>query len=286
MSKLESKADVTVIKIGSDVLRNKTREGQEGLDLSQMKSLARIISSYRMKTKERIVLVSSGAVAAGRRSVRDQVFSENRILNKQILASIGQPILMETWNTAFQTATPSLRAAQVLASRYNLEHSDSRNYLRGHLNVSSESMIPVVNENDSVAVDELLYGDNDRLAAEIAILLDAKRLILLTNVDGLYTANPFEDETAEQISELGAHEIDEDLLEICRSKSESGTGGMKSKLENARLAAFQGIEAVITSGQNPNCLRTVLDDADRDRPARNGTWIRAERLSVARAMVS
>ena len=186
------KAKRIVVKVGSAVLTD-----EHGIDGSVIANIARDLSFLKNSGRE-VILVSSGAVAAGKRKVTVPDNKTIGLVEKQALAAIGQPSLMQSYVEAF--AKHQQPVAQVLLTHGDLENRDS--YLRVRntlLALFRFDTIPILNENDTVAVEELRFGDNDTLAALIANLIDADMFICLTDVVGLYTANPQTDPSAEPV---------------------------------------------------------------------------------------
>jgi glutamate 5-kinase len=251
-----------VLKVGTSTL---TGGGERLLD-GRLAALADMIAELRACGRE-VVLVSSGAVAAGREQLGWRELPR-QVPVKQMLAAVGQPVLMARYQ--LELARHSLNTAQILLSRSDLERRSSwlnaRNTLRALLD---QGLLPIVNENDSVATEELRFGDNDRLSALVATLVDAAQLVLLTDQDGLYSANPRFDPAAQLIFEV-AGPIPAALRAAAGGSSGGlGTGGMASKLQAADLARRAGIEVIICHGGHPERLSALL----QSQPAR-GTLLR------------
>jgi len=199
-----------------------------------------------------VILVSSGAVAAGLGSCPGLV-RKRSIPEKQALAALGQSLLMEAWRRFFDFPT-----AQILLTHDDLRNRkryvNARNTLRTLLELGA---LPIVNENDTVAVDELKVGDNDNLAAHVATLVEADLLLILSDVDGLYTANPSTDPGARLIPSVAT--IDASVFARAGGRgSKVGTGGMITKLEAARKATSAGIEVVIANGREDRTVEALL----------------------------
>ena len=252
-----------VLKIGSSLLA-----GDGGLDPVHARGLAAFIAAARAQGRE-VVLVSSGAVAAGRGRIgaAGTGIARNGIVQRQALAALGQASLMGFWQSLF--AVP---VAQVL-----LTHDDLRNRRR-YLNARtalqellSLGAQPVVNENDTVAVDELKLGDNDNLAAVVAALVDADALFIATDIDGFYTANPRTQAGAQPILDVEAL-TPEFFAMAGGAGSGVGTGGMHTKLEAAAKAAAAGIETFLFNGTQAGTVSALARGAligTRFRPAQN-----------------
>lgn len=236
-----------VLKVGSSLL---AAEGG-GLTPRFALGLAQFVSASQAAGRE-VVIVSSGAVAAGRAVLPKLADSGAPMAARQALAALGQAQLIGLWQRFFDRPV-----AQVL-----LTHDDLRNRRR-YLNARATLMellrlgtLPVVNENDTVSVDELKLGDNDNLAAIVAALIDADVLFIATDIDGLYSANPRTDASAAPIDSVAA--ITPELFAMAGgSGTSAGTGGMRTKLEAASKAAAAGIETVLFNGTSPAALRAL-----------------------------
>lgn len=245
-----------VLKVGSSLLA-----GEGGLDPRHAAGLARFITESRAKQRE-IVLVSSGAVAAGRSRVAS---GGDGLVLRQALAALGQASLVSFWQQLLD-----MPVAQVL-----LTHDDLRNRRR-YLNARATlrellrlGALPVINENDTVAVDELKLGDNDNLAAAVASLVDADLLLIATDIDGLYTAHPQRDPDARPIAQV--ERVTPELLAAAGGAAgELGTGGMRTKLEAAAKAATAGIATALFCGRDEAVVNALAKDELR------GTLVRAQ----------
>lgn len=202
-----------------------------------------------------MVLVSSGAIGVGRSRMQ---FSAARqtLSEKQALAAIGQGMLMHIYSKNF--AEYGLLSAQILLTKDDLTHRErylnAKNTVMTLLNMG---VIPIINENDTVSVDEIKIGDNDNLAALVALFLDADLTILLTDIDGLYTANPRQDAEAKLIHEIDHINAEVEAMAGCAG-SKYGTGGMITKIEAAKISTSAGIPLVIMSGENPRLIGDVV----------------------------
>jgi len=260
-----------VVKLGSSVLADAS-----GLDASRLGRLAAEIAAIHARGLT-VTVVSSGAIAAGRTMLGGA--APRSIPERQATASVGQILLMAEWQKAF--AAHGIVVAQILLDAEDL--ASRRRYLNAEhalATLHAHRVVPIVNENDTVSVDELKFGDNDNLSALVASLVGADLLVMLSDVGGLYTANPATDPDALRIAVL--ERIDAATLELASGGSALGTGGMRSKLLAARKAAAAGIVAVIADGKRPGTLADVLDprgDAGTlvlpvaDRLARRKHWI-------------
>jgi glutamate 5-kinase len=263
-----SEAHRIVVKLGTHVVM---RDGVT-LALDRLTNLVDSVVRLRQAGRE-VVLVSSGAVGMGMRvlGLRERPRSLGL---RQACAAVGQGHLMHVYTGAF--AERGVTAAQVLLTQEDLGDRDKALCVRTTLMRLLElGTVPILNENDSVSVRELVehnvragnaqttvpvFGDNDGLSALVAVALDADLVVLLTNVDGLYTASPSVDPTAQRISELSV--IDDATMARTLGTSSGGSGGMASKLEAARLAIADGTAAVIANGATPGILEMILAGDD------------------------
>lgn len=234
-----------VLKVGSSLLA-----GSGGLDPVHARGLAAFIAAARAQGRE-VVLVSSGAVAAGRGRIGA---AGNGIVQRQALAALGQASLMGFWQSL-----SDVPVAQVL-----LTHDDLRNRRR-YLNARTAlqallqlGALPVVNENDTVAVDELKLGDNDNLAAAVASLVEADLLLIATDIAGLYSGHPVQDPLARPIARIEA--VTPAVLAMAGGAGALGTGGMRTKLEAAAKAAAAGIPTALFCGRDADTVAALARD--------------------------
>ena len=239
-----------VVKLGTSVLTH----GSDRLQRPRMVDLVRQMAQLREQQHE-LVLVSSGAVLAG----WEQLGFPRRqrdLAHKQALAAVGQGRLMHVYAQLFDIY--GVTVAQALLTRADLR--DRARYLNARatlLTCLEMGVLPIINENDAVAVDEIRVGDNDNLSAYVANLIDADMLIILSDIAGLFSADPRLDPAAELIHEVPA--VSEDVFARAGAAgSHRGTGGMRTKLEAARLATRSGIELVIAAGDVPDVLPQLL----------------------------
>jgi len=249
-----SEAEKIVIKLGSSIV---TSDG-DGLDEKCLSSLIKQISILSSQNKK-VILVSSGAIAAGLRKLgiekRPKILSE-----LQSAAAVGQMDLVRIYEELF--SDNNLISAQVLLTHSDL--SDRKRYLNARstiFNLIKNNVIPVINENDTVASEEIRFGDNDSLAAMVANLIEADLLVLLTDQDGLFSSDPREDKGAELIHH--GYVDDKSLDDLATgTKSKIGTGGMITKILAARRAALSGTHTIIASGKRSNILVDLSKDED------------------------
>ncbi len=277
-------AQCIVVKVGSAVLTN-----AQGLDVPILQNivaqLAFIRSLANTKNQERkIILVSSGAVAAGRAALRqccaDGAHTEiSGLAAKQAAAAVGQSRLMQQYDTAF--AHHGLGTAQVLLTRDDLR---SRQRFLNARNTFAEllawGVVPVVNENDTISVQELKFGDNDCLSSLLVNLVGADLFINLTSAAGVLDKNPDKyDDAAIMPCIEGAHLLD--LNELCGGKTSVGTGGMYSKLLAAQRVAQLGVPTLILPGREHDIVRRVFTE-DKAEDKHRGTWVCAKASSISR----
>lgn len=239
-----------VVKFGTSVLTGGTRQ----FDLARMVELVRQCAELRQQGKE-VIICTSGAIAAGRERLGFPDLP-NTIINKQMLAAVGQSRLMRTWERLFEIY--QTHVGQMLLTRADVENRYRFLNARDALNVLLEHrIIPIINENDAVATAEIKVGDNDNLSALVALLAEADILILLTDQAGLFTADPRSNPDAELIAQVDA--IDEHLYRIAgRSVSGLGVGGMTTKIQAADVARRGGTEVVIAAGKEPNVITRLI----------------------------
>ncbi|MCB9639370.1 MAG: glutamate 5-kinase [Myxococcales bacterium] len=239
-----------VIKLGTSVLTG----GAPHLDLPRMVEIARQCAAL-MRAGHELLICSSGAIAAGRERLGFPTPSSS-MAYKQMLAAVGQSRLMRVWDNLFEIY--GIRVGQVLLTRADVESRDRFLNARDTLmTLLREGILPIINENDAVATEEIKVGDNDNLSALVATLCGADLLVLLTDIDGLYTANPHHNPEARLIAEVA--EIDESIKQMAGgSVSGLGTGGMATKLQAAEIAQRMGTEVVIAAGHLPNVIERVV----------------------------
>ncbi|MDA7735971.1 glutamate 5-kinase [Porticoccaceae bacterium] len=262
-----SNAKRLVIKVGSALLTN---DGA-GIDRQAIDAWVEQIAKLLSAGKE-VVLVSSGAVAEGLVRLGIETRPES-IHMLQSAAAVGQMGLIQTYETSFRRF--DRQTAQIL-----LDHDDMANRER-YLNARSViqtlmelKVVPIVNENDTVVTDEIRFGDNDRLAALVANLIDADALVILTDKDGMFDANPDENKDAQLITQALASDSSLDAL-AGSSNGALGRGGMQTKLEAARLASRSGCNTVIAGGRNQDILTRICEGENL------GTLLQAGQTPIA-----
>ncbi|ELE2042862.1 glutamate 5-kinase [Vibrio vulnificus] len=252
-SVVASQPKTIVVKLGTSVLTG----GTLALDRAHMVELARQCAELK-KQGHSVVVVSSGAIAAGREHLGYPALP-NAMASKQLLAAVGQSQLIQTWESLF--ALYGIKIGQMLLTRADLEDRERFLNARDTINALVDNgIIPVVNENDAVATNEIKVGDNDNLSALVGILCGADKLLLLTDQKGLYTADPRKDPNAELIKEVKV--IDDTLRKIAGGSGTTlGTGGMATKLQAADIARRAGIEVIIAAGRGQNVIFDALSPA-------------------------
>jgi glutamate 5-kinase len=245
-----AQAKRVVIKVGSALVA-----GEAGADAAWLAAFAADVARLRARGQQ-VLVVSSGAVALGRRRL-GMGRRKLTLPEKQACAAAGQSALMRAWEEALEPH--GLAVAQVLITRDDTEIR--RRWLNAHATLStllSLGVIPVVNENDTVVTEEIRYGDNDRLAARVAQMIGAEALVLLSDIDGLYTADPRSNPSAEhmpRISQL-TPQI-EAMAGGANASAGVGTGGMATKIMAARIAQSAGCATIITLGRRPAPLAAI-----------------------------
>ena len=246
-----------VLKIGSSSL---THPATGKLNLWKIERLVRIICDLKGEGKE-VVLVSSGAIAAGRQALGGQKRPDT-ISEKQAYAAVGQARLMMVYQKLFSEY--NCVAAQVLLTKDTMTNDVSRYNAQNTFDeLLSLGAVPIVNENDTVSTHEIRFGDNDRLSAIVAALIGADLLILLSDIDGLYTDDPRTNPQARFISLV--EEITPELLSMGKdtSGSDVGTGGMSAKLAAARIATDSGSDMIIANGEDVDIIHDLMKGEDR-----------------------
>lgn len=268
-----AKAEILVVKIGSSLL-----VGEDGTPRRDwLQTLVEDIAKHHAAGTS-VIIVSSGSIALGARKLGLAKGGRANLADAQAAASVGQIALSSLWSELL--ANHNINAAQMLVTLDDME--DRKRYLNATAtleNLLDNRAVPVINENDSVATDEIRFGDNDRLAARVAQAAGADRIILLSDVDGLYDRSPKSEEPGQLVDVV--ENVDDQIMAMAESGSSSGlgSGGMVSKLEAARIANLAGIELSIISGKNDHPLERyaqsnvgTLFKAGDGRNARK-TWL-------------
>ncbi len=244
-----------VIKIGSSTI---THSSTGTMDLGTLEKLVRLLTDLNNQGKE-VVLVSSGAIAVGRKALG---FKEKPTETKvrQACAAVGQAKLMMVYQKLF--AEYNQVCAQVLMTKQTILNDISRRNAENTFHELLDlGVIPIVNENDTVATDELEYtnfGDNDTLSAIVAALIDADLLILMSDIDGLYTDDPRKNKDAKFITVVET--LDDELMKMGKGAGSSvGTGGMATKLAAAKIATSAGADMVIANGEEIGIIANIME---------------------------
>ncbi len=241
-----------VIKCGSALL---VENGN--VRVKWLESIAKDIAELKHQGKE-VLIVTSGAVALGRKSL-GLGFGKLKLEEKQAAAATGQIILMQSWKNALDKY--SIVCAQSLLTAYDTERR--RNWLNARNTFDAlfqMGAIPIVNENDTIATEEIRYGDNDRLAARVAQMIGAELLILLSDIDGLYDKNPREFDGAQHIDIV--NEIDDKIFAMAGGANQNigvGSGGMRTKIDAALIATSAGANVIIADGRLETPISKIID---------------------------
>lgn len=246
-----SKVRRIVIKVGTNLLSSGS-----GINAQRVRSICRQIGDLKNMGYQ-VILVSSGAVGLGAM----ELGHKNKVVYipmRQACASIGQPVLMQHYREGFRDC--GILTAQVLITRNDLNNRKTYNNLRASVStLLSMGVVPVFNENDVVSIAEIgtAFGDNDRMSAMVASKIDAQLLILLTDIDGLYTGNPRTDRDAVKLDEVDT--VTDGIMSFARGAGSTfSTGGMKTKLMAAKIAAMADCATVIACGEDDNVLVSIL----------------------------
>lgn len=241
-----------VVKVGTTSLTHKNGK----MDLRKLELLSRVLTDLNNRGID-VVLVSSGAIAVG----TDKLGLNERprdTIGKQVASAVGQAILMQMYERFFGEYNQKIAQILVTMAVFDAQNKikNVQNTVNSLLNMS---VIPIVNENDSVATEEFNeFSDNDTLSAYIASIINSDLLIILSDIEGLYTADPNKDKTAEKIDIV--EKVDDSVYELAAdSSSKLGTGGMITKVKAADLLTKKGINMVIASGSNPDILYDILN---------------------------
>lgn len=243
-----------VVKVGTSLLAYENGK----LNLQRMEKLVRVLADLSNSGRE-VVLVSSGAVAVGVGMI-GLAKKPDTLVQKQALAAIGQVGLIRLYQKFFDEY--NLIVAQVLLTRDGLENSLRRKNARNTLHeLIKMGIIPVINENDTVITDEIEFGDNDTLSAAVATLIQADLLLILTDTDGVFTADPHIHHSAQKVHKV--MKASEDLKDIdLKGRSKMGSGGMASKIAAAELCREHNVDVVIADGADPSTITDVLAGKD------------------------
>ena len=241
-----------VIKVGSSSI---THKETSKLNLSTIEKMVRQIADLRGMGKD-VILVSSGAIAAGAQALGVDNKADT-LAKKQAYASVGQAKLMMVYQRIFNEY--NIPTSQILMTKFTITDNESRSNAKNTFDeLLKLGVVPIVNENDTVSTYEIRFGDNDRLSAIVSALVGADLLILLSDIDGLYSDDPNTNPNAKFIDLVPA--IDDKLMNIGKSTSSSkvGTGGMHTKLEAAQIATDIGADMVIANGADMGIIGDII----------------------------
>lgn len=240
-----------VVKIGTSTLAHETGH----MNIRRVEQLCKVFSDIKNAGHE-VIIVSSGAIGmgVGKLGLRER---PKDIPTKQAAAAVGQCELMYTYDKLFSEYNHTV--AQLLITGDDVQNEERHQNFTNTLNrLLNLGVIPIINENDTVATHEIVIGDNDTLAAIVSECVHADKLVLLSDIDGLYTADPHSNPDAKLIETI--NEIDDDVLALAGGKgSDLGTGGMVTKLQAARICLACGCDMIITNGSKPNNLYDIID---------------------------
>ena len=242
-----------VVKIGSSSLTHK----ETGLlDFVKLEKLVRVLTNLRNQGKE-VILVSSGAIAVGRKKL-GLAKDDMTLSRKQACAAVGQAQLMMTYQKIFSEYNQPV--AQILLTKITMMQEENKKIAENtFLELLKLGVIPIVNENDTVSTYEIQFGDNDRLSALVTALTGADLLILLSDIDGLYTDDPNVNKDAKFVEVV--EKLDDDYMNMGKetSSSQVGTGGMSAKLVAAKIATYSGADMVIANGADVDIVNAIMN---------------------------
>ncbi len=247
-AKVLANPKLIVVKIGSRVITSSKNE----LDSSAIETLVKDIEAL-YKKKYQVLIVTSGAIVAGLKDLK-LGSRPTDLPSKQAASAVGQVKLMHNYATAFKKYNISI--AQILLTREDLQNR--KRYLNARntmLRLLEKGVIPIINENDTVAVEEIKFGDNDTLSALVSLMMDADLLAILTSVDGLYTDVPCENNGAKLISHVD--KITPAIEKMAKCKGD-GAGGMETKIKAAKMLTESGIPVIIADGREKQILRKII----------------------------
>lgn len=242
---------IIVVKVGTNVMKNKNNRIVRPVLRHLVSQIAELYERNIMT-----ILVSSGSAIAGKEVIGTSSI-ENTSIRRQVYSSVGQPRLMRIYYNFFQDF--GINCAQVLPTKRDFEPGIHRdNMVNCYNGLLREGVIPIANEDDTVSVTKSMFTDNDELASLVAELMNADKLIILTDIDGVYTGHPDDDES-ELIEEVSHTEnLDSFIKENTKEEGE-GRGGMKSKLDVAQKSANRNIETFIVNGNTENIIVDIID---------------------------
>lgn len=240
-----------VVKVGTSTLAH----AGGLLNIRRVEELCKVLSDLKNAGHD-VILVSSGAIGMGAGKLQLKA-KPTDIAGKQAAAAVGQCELMYTYDKLFSEYNHTV--AQLLMTGDDFEHSDRYNNFINTMNKLLEfKALPIINENDTVSTDEIKVGDNDTLSAMVAVSVNADLLVLLSDIDGLFTADPHKNSDATLISVVS--EITDEIRALAGGEGSTlGTGGMKTKIRAAEISTSKGCDMVIANGENPYVLYDIVD---------------------------
>ncbi|EMA07257.1 glutamate 5-kinase [Haloferax denitrificans] len=246
-----AEADRVIVKAGT----NSLTDDDSNLDDAKLDKLVDDIESLLSRGKE-VLLVSSGAVGAGIGRLDHPTADRDTLEASQALSTVGQSLLMHRYTESFERY--DRKVAQILITQHDLENPERFTNFRNTVETLLEwGVVPIINENDAVATEELQIGDNDMISSNIAVGIGVDLLVTLTDVGGVYTGNPKENPDAERIEVVGDNYSD--VEDVVTASSTGGFGGIQTKVRGARDAAEYGIPAVIAKSTEPDVLAKIAE---------------------------
>ena len=243
-----------VVKVGTNVMTNRDNR----IVGPVLQELVRQIA-YLYERDIITVLVSSGSVIAGKEMLSENTIKDEAI-RKQVYSAVGQPRLMRHYYSIFDQF--GMRCAQVVATKRDFSPGAYRkNIINCYEGLLSQGIIPIANEDDATSLHNSKFSDNDELASLVAELINADKMIILSDIDGLYNGDPKDDET-EKIEKVKVHENVEQYVQESTKEEGEGRGGMESKLKIAKKTAALGISTVIARGKTNNVIVDIMDGKD------------------------
>lgn len=243
-----------VVKVGTNVLTNRDNRILGPVLRELVRQIAVLYENDVM-----VILVSSGSAIAGM-EVLGETSIKDKSIRRQVYSAVGQPRMMRHYYSIFHDY--GMRCAQILATKRDFDPGKHReNMINCYEGLLSEGVIPIANEDDAVSLTMSMFSDNDELASLVAELLDADRLIILSDTDGVYTGHP-DDEDSEKIDEVKTHENVEQYVQESDKKEGEGRGGMASKIKVAKSTANKKIPTYIANGKRENVIVDILNDKE------------------------
>ncbi len=238
-----------IVKIGTNILT--TEKGQ--LDLNNLRNLVTQICNIQSQKKTEFIVVTSGSITCGAEKLD---IKPSTIPEKQATAAVGQLLLLQEYRTFFEQH--GIQIAQILLTQHAFTEAVATKNITNTLEtLLKKNVIPIINENDTVATDEIKFGDNDELSSKVAVLMKVDHLILLTDTDGLYTDNPKTNKKARLIHTV--EDRSQKLMDLVNDSPDGRSrGGMKSKLQAALHTTEHGIDVTIANGRETHIIRDIL----------------------------